>query len=176
MPEAFLPMSQQNLSSFIWSVADLLRGVYKQSEYGGVIMPFTVPRRLDCVIRENLLSHIQAFSPAVRDNFECFDFHIDRLAGPFMIYGVPEFIRSDNGLEFVATAIRRWLAQMNVQALYIEPGGPWQNGFAESFHSRLRDDLLNVEEFENVQHARAHAVAWREDYNEYRPECRVIKT
>jgi putative transposase len=94
---------------------------------------------------------------------------IDRLAELFMMYGVPECIRSDNGPEFVATAIRRWLAQMKVQTLYIEPGSPWQNGYAESFHSRLRDELLNVEEFENVRHARAHAVAWREDYNEYRP-------
>jgi len=94
---------------------------------------------------------------------------IDRLAELFMMDGVPECIRSDNGPEFVATAIQQWLAKMGVQTLYIEPGSPWQNGYAESFHSRLRDELLNVEEFENVRHAREHARAWREDYNEYRP-------
>ena len=94
---------------------------------------------------------------------------VDRLAELFMMYGVPECIRSDNGPGFVATAIPRWLARMNVQTLYIEPGSPWQNGYAESFHSRLRDELLNVEEFENVRHAREHARAWREDYNECRP-------
>ncbi len=136
-------MNQQNLSSFIWSVADLLRGDYKQSEYGRVILPFTVLRRLDCVleptkkavlkekekretaklnpepfmlkkskllfyntspldikklmgdqdnIRENLFSYIQAFSPAVRDIFECFDFHIqvERLAKANLLYLVTE--------------------------------------------------------------------------------------
>jgi type I restriction enzyme M protein len=67
-------MADANLSSFIWSVADLLRGDYKQSEYGKVILPFTVLRRLDCVL--------EATKPAVRDIFESFDFHtqIDRLA------------------------------------------------------------------------------------------------
>lgn len=136
-------MSQQNLSSFIWSVADLLRGDYKQSEYGRVILPFTVLRRLDCVleptkadvlaelekrksaglnpepfllkksgllfyntspldlkklmgdqdnIAENTFSYIQGFSPAVRDIFECFDFHtqVDRLARTNLLYLVTE--------------------------------------------------------------------------------------
>ena len=78
-------------------------------------------------------------------------------------------IRSDNGPEFVAKAIQDWLAPLEVATLYIEPGSPWQNGYAESFHSRLRDELLNMEEFDSVRHARAHASAWREDYNGYRP-------
>lgn len=67
-----------------------------------------------------------------------------------MMYGVPECIRSDNGPEFGAIAIRRWLAKMNVQTLCSEPDSPWLNRYAESFHSRLRDELLNVEAFENV--------------------------
>ncbi|QDV56470.1 type I restriction-modification system subunit M [Rosistilla oblonga] len=136
-------MSQQNLSSFIWSVADLLRGDYKQSEYGRVILPFTVLRRLDCVleptkaatlkekekreaaglnpepfllkksgqhfyntspldmktlmgdqdnIAENMFSYIEAFSPAVRDIFECFDFHtqVQRLDKANLLYLVAE--------------------------------------------------------------------------------------
>jgi type I restriction enzyme M protein len=136
-------MTETNLSSFIWSVADLLRGDYKQSEYGRVILPFTVLRRLDCVleptkpavlaelakrhkaglnpepfllqksgqlfantsrldmktlmgdqdhIRENLFTYVQAFSPAVREIFECFDFHaqIDRLAKSSLLYLVAE--------------------------------------------------------------------------------------
>ncbi len=94
---------------------------------------------------------------------------INRLAELFAIYGVPECIRSDNGPEFVSHAIQKWLATMGIKTLYVEPGNPWQNGYAESSHSRLRDELLNVEEFDSVQHARAHATAWREDYNEYRP-------
>jgi hypothetical protein len=94
---------------------------------------------------------------------------INRLAELFTIYGVPEHIRSDNGPEFIARAIQQWLASLSVKTLYVEPGSPWQNGYAESFHSRLRDELLNMEEFESVAHARAHANAYREDYNGYRP-------
>ena len=136
-------MNQTNLSSFIWSVADLLRGDYKQSDYGKVILPFTVLRRLDCVleatkeavlkekekretaglnpepfllkksgqlfyntspldmkklmgdqdnIRENLYAYVQAFSPAVRDIFECFDFHtqVERLSKAGLLYLITE--------------------------------------------------------------------------------------
>ena len=151
-------MSQPNLSSFIWSVADLLRGDYKQSEYGKVILPFTVLRRLDCVleatkadvlkelakrqaaglnpepfllkkcgqlfyntspldmkklmgdqdhIKENLYAYVQAFSPAVRDIFECFDFHtqIDRLAKAGLLYLITEkFVNIDLHPEAVSNA------------------------------------------------------------------------
>lgn len=94
---------------------------------------------------------------------------INRLSELFVAYGVPECIRSDNGPEFVAKAIGRWLSLLDVKTLYVEPGSPWQNGYAESFHSRLRDKFLNMEEFDSVRHARALGSAWREDYNEYRP-------
>jgi hypothetical protein len=151
-------MNQQNLSSFIWSVADLLRGDYKQSEYGKVILPLTVLRRLDCVleptkaavlkekekreaaglnpepfllkkskqlfyntspldikklmgdqdnIRENLFSYVQAFSPEVRDIFECFDFHtqVERLAKANLLYLVTEkFANIDLHPEVVTNA------------------------------------------------------------------------
>jgi transposase InsO family protein len=72
------------------------------------------------------------------------------LADLFAIRGVPKHIRSDNGPEFIAGAIKRHLAVTEVGALYIEPGAPWENGFAESFNGKLRDELLNAEEFENV--------------------------
>jgi transposase InsO family protein len=85
------------------------------------------------------------------------------------MYGMPEHIRSDNGPEFIAKAIRDWLAKLGVKTLYIEPGSPWENGFTESFNSRLRDELLRVEQFANAAHARAAAAACREDYNTYRP-------
>ena len=151
-------MSQPNLSSFIWSVADLLRGDYKQSEYGKVILPFTVLRRLDCVlestkadvlkelakrqaaglnpepfllkkcgqlfyntspldmkklmgdqdhIKENLYAYVQAFSAAVKDIFECFDFHtqIDRLAKAGLLYLITEkFVNIDLHPEVVSNA------------------------------------------------------------------------
>jgi transposase InsO family protein len=94
---------------------------------------------------------------------------IDTLAELFAMRGVPKHIRSDNGPEFVAQAIRRWLAQVGVEALYIEPGSPWENGFAESFHGRLRDEFLALEIFDNLPVARSLTAAWREDYNHHRP-------
>jgi transposase InsO family protein len=94
---------------------------------------------------------------------------IDTLAELFAMRGVPRHIRSDNGPEFIAHAIQRWLAQVDVQTLYIEPGSPWENGYAESFHSRLRDEFLALEVFESLAAARKLTAAWREDYNDHRP-------
>lgn len=94
---------------------------------------------------------------------------IDWLAELFAMRGVPRCIRSDNGPEFIACAIRKWLAAVGVETLYIEPGSPWQNGYAESFHSRLRDEFLALEVFESLAAARKLTAAWREDYNHHRP-------
>ena len=87
----------------------------------------------------------------------------------FMVRGVPGFIRSDNGPEFMADAIKRWLADNKVGTLYIEPGSPWENGYIESFHGRLRDELLNRELFYGVKEAKVLAEDWRLDYNHHRP-------
>jgi len=94
---------------------------------------------------------------------------IDHLASAFRTYGVPEHIRSDNGPEFIAKAIKDYLGVSSVMPLYIEPGSPWQNGYAESLNSRLRDEVLNAELFEDVRDAEGHAVRWREHYNTVRP-------
>jgi len=94
---------------------------------------------------------------------------IDTLAELFAMRGVPQHIRSDNGPEFIAKAIGRWLAQVSVEALYIEPGSPWENGYAESFNSRFRDEFLALEEFESLAAARQLTTAWKDDYNHYRP-------
>lgn len=94
---------------------------------------------------------------------------VDTLAELFAMRGVPRHIRSDNGPEFIAQVIRRWLEQTGVGARYVDPGAPWQNGYAESFHSRLRDEFLNVHEFTDLREARRLAVLWREDYNHRRP-------
>jgi len=92
---------------------------------------------------------------------------IDTLAELFAMRGVPQHIRSDNGPEFAAKAIGRWLAQVSVEALYIEPGSPWKNGYAESFNSRFRDEFLALEEFESLATARQLTMAWKDDYNHY---------
>ena len=94
---------------------------------------------------------------------------IDRLSELSVMYGVPEHLRSDNGPEFIAKGLREWLAKLGVETLYIAPGSPWENGYTESFNSRLRDELLRVQEFTSTKHARANAISWRDDYNEYRP-------
>jgi transposase InsO family protein len=94
---------------------------------------------------------------------------IDVLVELFRIRGVPNHVRSDNGPEFIAKAIRRWLSHAGVETLYVEPGSPWENGYAESFHSRLRDELTKREEFTNLAEARYMADAWRLEYNHRRP-------
>lgn len=94
---------------------------------------------------------------------------LDVLRDLFLVHGVPEHIRSDNGPEFIAKAIRKFLSQADVDVLYVEPGSPWENGYAESFHSRLRSELLDAEVFETVRSARELSSAWQRQYNEYRP-------
>lgn len=81
----------------------------------------------------------------------------------------PQYIRSDNGPEFIAQAVRDWLAQSGLQTLYIEPGSPWQNAYSESFNSRLRDELLNQESFGSLAEAKVLGKAWHEAYNHQRP-------
>ena len=94
---------------------------------------------------------------------------IEVLVDLWSMRGVPKHIRSDNGPEFIARAIRGYLERAEVQALYIEPGSPWENGYAESFQSRLRDELLNAEEFTSVWEAKALAGRWQLEYNHHRP-------
>ena len=94
---------------------------------------------------------------------------IDVLSQLMLIRGTPGHIRSDNGPEFVAQAIRRYLEKAGVGTLYIEPGSPWENGYAESFHGKLRDELLNAELFAGLREAKVLAADWRNDYNHRRP-------
>ncbi len=94
---------------------------------------------------------------------------IDTLAELFAMRGVPKCIRSDNGPEFIARAVQRWLGQLEIEALYIEPGSPWENGYAESFHSKFRDEFLALEVFESLTAARRLTRSWRTDYNHHRP-------
>ena len=85
------------------------------------------------------------------------------------LYPAPTYIRSDNGPEFIAQALRRWSKTSGTTTAYIEPGSPWQNGFAESFNSRFRDEFLNTELFATVAEAQGLADRWRWEYNNLRP-------
>jgi len=94
---------------------------------------------------------------------------IEQLFNLFIFKGIPEHIRSDNGPEFTAKAIRRWLGRLGVKTLFIEPGSPWENGYVESFNGKLRDELLNREVFYNLVEAKALIEQWRKEYNQLRP-------
>jgi len=94
---------------------------------------------------------------------------IDKLFDLFILRGIPEHIRSDNGPEFTAKAIRKWLSRIGVKTLYIEPGSPWENGYIESFNGKLRDELLNLEVFNTLKEAKVLIEQWRQEYNHIRP-------
>jgi hypothetical protein len=95
------------------------------------------------------------------------------LADLFVEHGPPDHIRSDNGPEFAAKAVRTWLGQVGVKTLFIEPGSPWENGYNESFNGKLRDELLNREWFRNRAEAKVLIEQWRQFYNEKRPHSSI---
>ena len=94
---------------------------------------------------------------------------IERLAHLFITRGIPEHIRSDNGPEFTAKAVRKWLSRLGVTTLFIEPGSPWENGYVESFNARSRDGLLDGEIFTTLLEAKVLIENWRREYNTVRP-------
>jgi len=94
---------------------------------------------------------------------------IDELFNLFIFRGIPEHIRSDNGPEFTARAVRKWLARLGIRTLFIERGSPWENGYIESFNGKLRDELLNREVFTTLEEARVLIEQWRREYNQVRP-------
>jgi transposase InsO family protein len=94
---------------------------------------------------------------------------IDVLCDLFILRGVPGQIRSDNGPEFIAKAVRDWIAAVGAKTAYIEPGSPWENGYCESFNSKLRDELLNGEIFYTLKEAKVVIEEWRRHYNTIRP-------
>jgi transposase InsO family protein len=117
----------------------------------------------------------------IEDEFtrECLALEVDRsirakdvievLAYLVELRGAPKFIRSDNGPEFIAEAIRDWLKTTGIGTLYIEPGSPWENAYSESFNSRLRDEFLNRELFTSLAEAKVLSEDFRLEYNHRRP-------
>ena len=94
---------------------------------------------------------------------------IDVLSDLFVLRGVPEHIRSDNGPEFVAKTVQEWITAVGARTAYITPGSPWENGFIESFNARLRDELLDGEIFYSLAEAKIVIESWRRHYNAVRP-------
>jgi transposase InsO family protein len=98
---------------------------------------------------------------------------IDVLSDLFILRGIPAYIRSDNGPEFVAKAVQEWIAAVGAKTAYIERGGPWENGYIESFNARLRDELLNGEIFYTLREAQIVIESWRRHYNTIRPHASI---
>src|SRR5215218_6932944 len=96
---------------------------------------------------------------------------IDVLSDLFILRGVPGHIRSDNGPEFVAKAVQKWIAAVGAKTAYIERGSPWENGYVASFNSRLRDELLDGEIFYTLREAKIIIESWRRHYNTKRPHA-----
>ncbi len=94
---------------------------------------------------------------------------IDVLTDLFITRGTPAYIRSDNGPEFVATAVKGWITTLGAKPAYIEPGSPWENGYVESFNGKFRDELLACEAFNTLAEARVLIEQWRVHYNTVRP-------
>ncbi len=96
---------------------------------------------------------------------------IDVLSDLFILRGVPDHVRSDNGPEFVAKAVQAWITAVGAMTADIAPGSPWENGFIESFNARLRDELLDGEIFYSLPEAQVVIESWRRHYNAVRPHA-----
>ncbi len=94
---------------------------------------------------------------------------LECLAELFIIHGTPDYLRSDNGPEFVAEILRGWLQRLGVKTLFIEPGSPWENGYIESFNGKLRYEFLDGEIFDTVLEARVVTETWMREYITIRP-------
>ena len=94
---------------------------------------------------------------------------IDVLTDLFIGRGIPATIRSDNGPEFVAKAVKAWITELGAKPVYIEPGSPWENGYVESFNGKFRDELLACEAFNTLAEAKVLLEQWRVHYNKVRP-------
>jgi putative transposase len=94
---------------------------------------------------------------------------MDELFKLFIFRGIPEHLRSDNGPEFTAKAVRKWLSRLGVKTLFIERGSPWENGYIESFNGKMRDELLNREIFTTLEEAKVLLGQWKREYNQVRP-------
>jgi len=132
--------------------------VEDRTERGGKLRILAI---IDEYTRECLAIRVAASIPALAV--------VGVLEWLFLTRGVPKYLRSDNGPEFVARAVCQWLGSSGCQTLFINPGSPWENGYIESFFDKLRDECLNREVFRNGREAQAIVKNWRQEYNNYRP-------
>jgi len=129
-----------------------------RTEGGGKLRALAV---IDEFTRECLAVIIRPSVPAAKV--------VEVLERLFLLRGVPKYLRSDNGPEFIARAVCQWLKDNGCSTIFINPGSPWENGYIESFIDKLRDECLNREVFRNWKEAQVIAEGWRQEYNNYRP-------
>lgn len=154
-PGSTRPLPQQaNAPNHVWT----LDFVQDRLSKGSGIRMLTV---LDEFTRESLCIRVER-----RLKSEDVRLTLEVLFGD---YGIPCYLRSDNGSEFIARCLQDWLNEQGTKPLFIEPGSPWQNGKCESFNGRFRDECLNLEWFDSLREAQVVIEAWREHYNEERP-------
>jgi transposase InsO family protein len=136
--------------------------IFDRTDSGGTLKMMTL---LDEYSRQSLaiLVERQITSPQV----------LGVLEQTMIQFGVPGYIRSDNGPEFIAAKVQQWLRDNRIKTIYIDPGSPWQNGYIESFHSRFRDECLSREMLLNLREARVVIEDWRQHYNTERPHSRL---
>jgi transposase InsO family protein len=155
-------------ANHVWSY-DFMEGEEDEETIRGIVSPTNTHDGR----RFRMLNVIDEFSR------ECLAIRVDRklkstdvidvLSDLFVLRGVPGHVRSDNGPEFVAKAVREWIAAVGARTAFIEPGSPWENGYVESFNSKLRDELLDGEIFYSLAEARIVVETWRGQYNAVRP-------
>jgi putative transposase len=114
-------------------------------------------------------SSVIRLRPTHPNNIWAIDFVLDALHPVLMKHGKPEFIRSDNGPEFVALHFQDWLKRVGIQPLLIYPGSPWENGYNERFNGTLRREMLNAEWFHSTKQAQVAINTWLRQYNQIRP-------
>jgi putative transposase len=126
------------------------------------------PKAAETPLRHGVMEVANLLALYVARHIKALDV-IDVLSDVMLKRGIPRFIRSDNGPEFVAKILRNWLKSIGTETAYIEPGSPWQNGYCESFNGKFRDQLLNGELFYSLNEARILIEQWRIHYNTVRP-------
>ena len=147
-------MNKAEYPNHVWSY-DF---VVDRTERGGKLRILVI---IDEYTRECLAIRIKPSIPA--------SVAIEVLEWLFLTRGVPKYLRSDNGPEFVSKALCQWLKEVGCSTLFIKPGSPWENGYIESFNDKLRGECLNREIFRNGREAQVIVEAFRQEYNNYRP-------
>ena len=173
--ESCTPTSLENISEYLARLKNLIEmekeKIFPYNSWcqGGKRVEFKVPpekQAMKSILKVKLEEHCAWISRKYDEALEMIQLSLSNV---LLITSMPDHIRSDNGAEFTAIAVREWLGKMEVKPTYIEPGSPWENGYNESFNGKLRDELLDRELFDTLHEAQVLIERWRVHYNTKRP-------